>query len=242
MSQTAFQLFIWVNKSASLGEKTEWRLFTLYLLLIIQTQSLQLKDTPCSSLDTCQPLYLSCYYIVFRLKRVHLNAIKPCFSSSFFIQLNNEVKEMTIVLRKMKDTDLPLCAKELMAAFKDEPWQENWTYEQAYTRIDEIMSSRVSRGFIAEDESQIIAMLCGRIMTYLEKKIFYIDECSVDPHYRGQHLGQKIMEYAKQEMKQEGITHFYLLTEKGFPCVTFYQKQGFTIHDHCIEMGVELSS
>ena len=79
------------------------------------------------------------------------------------------MSEQTIVeleYRTMKTEDYEACARELMLAFHGEPWNETWTYEQAWTRIDEMMSARVSRGYVIYDGDEVVSMLCGRIMTY----------------------------------------------------------------------------
>ena len=83
----------------------------------------------------------------------------------------------------MQQKDIEKCALTLMKAFKEEPWNENWTYEQAYTRIDQIMSARVSRGYVVYDGDIVVSMLSGRIMTYLGFKELWVDEFSVHPDY-----------------------------------------------------------
>ena len=77
-----------------------------------------------------------------------------------------KVTEVSIDYCIMQQKDIEKCALTLMKAFKEEPWNENWTYEQAYTRIDEIMSARVSRGYVIYDGDTVVSMLSGRIMTY----------------------------------------------------------------------------
>ena len=77
---------------------------------------------------------------------------------------------MPLTYRRMTPADFPACARELIAAFAEEPWSEVWTYEQAYDRIEEIMSARVSRGIVCMDGEICVSMLCGRIMTYQDKK------------------------------------------------------------------------
>lgn len=46
---------------------------------------------------------------------------------------------MNLEYKIMKEEDFESCAYELIEAFKEEPWNEEWTFEQAFTRIDEIM-------------------------------------------------------------------------------------------------------
>lgn len=136
---------------------------------------------------------------------------------------------MSLIFRPMTPVDYPACAAELIAAFKEPPWNEAWTYEQAYDRIDEIMSARISRGYVCMDGGKCVSMLCGRIMTYQEQKLFYIDEFSVHPDYQRQGVGSRMLAFLRAELKKEPrqISHMSLITERGFPSVSFYEKNGF---------------
>ena len=129
----------------------------------------------------------------------------------------------------MQQKDIEKCALTLMKAFKEEPWNENWTYEQAYTRIDEIMSARVSRGYVVYDGDIVVSMLSGRIMTYLGFKELWVDEFSVHPDYQRQGIGTKMIEYVREQLKQETekISYIVLNTERGYPSVKFYETNGF---------------
>ena len=136
---------------------------------------------------------------------------------------------MSLTFRRMTEADYPACAQELIAAFREAPWNEAWTYEQAYDRIDGIMSGRVSRGCVCMDGSTCVSMLCGRIMTYQDQKLFYIDEFSVHPAFQRQGLGSRMLAFLRDELKKEPqpISHMSLITERGFPSVAFYEKNGF---------------
>lgn len=136
---------------------------------------------------------------------------------------------MSLTFRPMEPCDFPACAKELVAAFAGPPWNEVWTEAQAFDRIDEIMSARVSRGVVCMDGDACVSMLCGRIMTYQEKKMFYIDEFSVHPDWQRQGVGSRMLAFLRQELQREPqrIWHMALVTTRGFPSVAFYQKNGF---------------
>ena len=136
---------------------------------------------------------------------------------------------MPMIFRYMTPADFPVCAETLISAFREEPWCETWTPDQAFTRIDEIMSARVSRGIVCMEGSKCVSMLCGRIMTYQEQKLFYIDEFSVHPDYQRQGIGSRMLTFLREELKKEPqpISHMSLITERGFPSVAFYEKNGF---------------
>ena len=142
----------------------------------------------------------------------------------------------------MKQEDMKNCAFTLMKAFKEEPWNEEWTHEQAYTRIDEIMSARVSRGYVIYAGDVVVSVLCGRIMTYLGFKELWVDEFSVHPDYQRKGIGTKMMQYVREQLKQEQekISYIVLNTEKGYPSVKFYEANGFKADESLVFMAANV--
>ena len=136
---------------------------------------------------------------------------------------------MPLIFRPMTPSDIPACAQELIDAFAGPPWNEVWTHEQACDRIDGIMSARVSRGFVCMDGDTCVSMLCGRIMTYQDQKLFYIDEFSVLPAYQRQGVGSRMLAFLRAQLQKEPqpVSHMSLITGRGFPSVAFYEKNGF---------------
>jgi len=148
---------------------------------------------------------------------------------------------MSIIYRKIDQKDIGNCAKTLMKAFKESPWNEEWTYEQACTRLDELMSARVSRGYVAYDTDNdvVVAMSIGRIMTYLSFKEIWVDEFSVSPDYQRMGVGSTLIDYVREELKKEEdpISYIVLTTEKGAPSVEFYEKNGIHSEERVLFMS-----
>lgn len=148
---------------------------------------------------------------------------------------------MNLQYKRLEKNDIPKCAKTLMKAFGEAPWNENWTYEQASIRIDELMSARVSRGYIVcdNDNDTVVGMVIGRIMTYLDKKEIWLDELSIHPDYQRMGIGTKMLSYVKSELAKEPeeIKFIVLTTERGYPSVNFYEKNGFEVDENCIFMA-----
>lgn len=144
--------------------------------------------------------------------------------------------------RRMTPEDIPACARTLMAAFAPAPWNEHWTYEQAFTRIDEIMSGRVSRGYVAVEGDTVVAMLSGRIMTYLAFKELWVDEFSVHPDYQRQGVGSRMMAFVRAQLREEPekISYIVLNTEQGYPSVKFYEANGFRGDDSLLFMAADV--
>ena len=143
---------------------------------------------------------------------------------------------MEYIFRTVKETDFESCASGLMSAFKEDPWNENWTYEEAFQRIDELMASRMSRGYVAVAGEQIVGMCIGRLMTYTGFRELGIDEFSIHPGFQNQGLGRKLLDFTKDEVSKEGIFNMCLTTIKGYPAVGFYEKYGFKISQSVLFM------
>ena len=144
--------------------------------------------------------------------------------------------------RTMTQEDIPACARTLMAAFAQAPWNEQWTHEQACTRIDEIMSGRVSRGYVAVEGDTVVSMLSGRIMTYLDFKELWVDEFSVHPAFQRQGVGSRMMAFVREQLKAEPekISYIVLNTERGYPSVKFYEANGFRGDDSLLFMAADV--
>jgi len=146
------------------------------------------------------------------------------------------VNDKNYAIREINKTDYDMCAKSLVETFGKEPWCEHWTYQQAFERIDEMMASRMSRGYVIADADTVVGMCIGRIMTYMDFKEFFIDEFSVNPSVQGQGLGSRLIEHIDLQLKKENVGNMSLNTEEDKPSVKFYEKNGFKIKRQIVFM------
>ena len=138
--------------------------------------------------------------------------------------------------RTINKNDFEACAKLLIKTFGEEPWNEIWTYQQAFERIDELMASRMSRGYVVIENGEIAGMCIGRIMTYMDFKEFFIDEFSISPKIQGRGAGSGLIKHAIAETAKENVANLSLTTERGYPAVKFYEKNGFKIKESIVFM------
>ena len=145
-------------------------------------------------------------------------------------------EKMNLTFRRMTDADVASCANGLIKAFKEAPWNENWTYEEASMRIDELMASRMSRGYVIMAGDVAVGMCIGRIMTYTGFRELWVDEFSINPSYQNQNLGSKLLDFVKEELEKENVGKMCLTTIKGYPAVKFYEKNGFKLSETVVFM------
>ena len=58
---------------------------------------------------------------------------------------------MKLCFKNMDKKDLDKDAKLFQVAFQQAPWNENWTYQQSFERLSEIMSTHSSIGYVIYD-------------------------------------------------------------------------------------------
>ena len=69
-----------------------------------------------------------------------------------------------------------------------------------------------------------VAVMCGKIVTYVEDIALMIEDFYVDLDYQRMGIGGKMLTLL--EKKENEVDSFMLLTGKGFYSVDFYQKMG----------------
>lgn len=113
-----------------------------------------------------------------------------------FLEL--ESHEMCFI--PMQYYHLNKCSILFQQCFMQEPWNETWTYEQSYQRLKEMLLSPYALGYVLYRDNQLIGMILGRQMTYLEKKELWIDEVCILPELHGQYLGSYLLQQTKKSV------------------------------------------
>lgn len=153
-----------------------------------------------------------------------------------FLEL--ESHEMCFI--PMQYYHLNKCSILFQQCFMQEPWNETWTYEQSYQRLKEMLLSPYALGYVLYRDNQLIGMILGRQMTYLEKKELWIDEVCILPELHGQHLGSYLLQQTKKECIKLHIERMVLQTIRGFLSEGFYSKNNFVEEKHLICMSCDI--
>ena len=76
--------------------------------------------------------------------------------------------------------------------------------------------------------------------TMVSHKSLYIDDLCVDEKYRGEHIGEKIFEYVKEEAKKLGCYEVTLCVWNGNDTAEhFYENMGMTTKERVMEIILE---
>ena len=140
-------------------------------------------------------------------------------------------------IRKLKREDTEELIGLYIETYAQEPWKEEWNYESVRQRISDLTISPISINYIICDENGfIVGGLFGRRNIFLEAKELFIDEFFISSKHQRNGYGSKLMNFVGSELKKEGYSCLVLNTERGYPCETFYENNGYKIKESNIFM------
>lgn len=129
-----------------------------------------------------------------------------------------------MTISEITDTDIVTVSDVLVSAYKDEPWNENWTRERAIIRIKAILSNYQAIGLKANDEKGIIGAILGFVDPYSNEDFFYVSELFVKSERKGQGIGTALLTALDKHLKANNIQAMQLISiQNNFK---FYKQNG----------------
>lgn len=139
------------------------------------------------------------------------------------------------MIRKVKKSDYEAISKLMMKAFKKPPWNETWNFQNAYQRIEQLDDGKYTRCYVYLLDDQIVGVLCGKLVTYVQSLDLMIEDFYIDPDCQRMGLGSKLMDAVIKELPE--VDNFSLITGRDFYSVSFYQKNGFEVMESQVFMN-----
>ncbi|MDD8057412.1 MAG: GNAT family N-acetyltransferase, partial [Thomasclavelia ramosa] len=94
------------------------------------------------------------------------------------------------MIRSVTKNDYEEIAKLMVEAFKNPPWNEVWSYERSYQRIEQLDDGKYTRCFVYMLDNKIAGVVCGKLITYVNDLDFMIEDFYIDPHCQRRGLGK----------------------------------------------------
>ncbi len=143
-------------------------------------------------------------------------------------------------ISEISEKDIPAISNLYISVFRAPPWNEEWNVEWAIDRLQGIYNSPGFYGFLYKENSNPIAALLGRSLTFKDWREFEIVELFVDSQHQGNGIGTELVKYLESFLKQKGYFKTTLLTAKETQVEEFYVKNGFKTSKRMIYMSHEL--
>ncbi|RJE90278.1 N-acetyltransferase [Paenibacillus sp. 1011MAR3C5] len=131
-------------------------------------------------------------------------------------------------MRSYQAQDFEGCVGLFIDVFNAAPWNNEWTNSVATTFISDLTQTPGFRAFVALDEEGTInGVMLGRVKHWWRGQEYYIDEFYVKSSVQGQGIGTRLLDFASENLKTDGIHNIVLLTDERTPAYSYYLKRGY---------------
>ena len=135
---------------------------------------------------------------------------------SLNVFVKNDNKYNVLKFRQYMPTDIDGLAKIYADAYKGGHWSENWLPERAVNRLNELCNSNRSIAVVCENEDgKLVGCVICEKNTWYNQKQLEGKELFVDPQYRGQKIGLKLVEQVMNSLAPNEISEFFFWTKKS---------------------------
>ena len=131
------------------------------------------------------------------------------------------------IIRPITIGDVNACAQLLLDAYNCEPWSNRWTMEKARRYLTEFVNAERFTGFLMEEDGRAVAAAFCHSRTWWTGDELYVDEFYVATDMQKKGLGGRLMAAVTQAVRDQGLNGVTLLTDRRFPAMEFYTRQGF---------------
>jgi len=133
-----------------------------------------------------------------------------------------------IVIDKIEnEDDLRECAKALVDAYNNEPWNDQWTIEKAFEKLHCYYKSPKFFGFKAIVDSQVIGGCVGNVEPNFTGDYFFLKDMFVQYAFQNRGIGKMLFERLDDELSTNGIHTQILFTGSETPAYQLYKKYGY---------------
>lgn len=132
--------------------------------------------------------------------------------------------------RPITENDIRDCAQLFSHVFSTEPWNELWTEEDAFKRLNHFFESKGFVGVLLESDS-LMGFALGNIEPFHFGDMFYLREMCVDTKRQSSGHGYELLESLEDNLKSMNVRSIYLTTDIETPASKFYQKNGFNFRE-----------
>ena len=122
------------------------------------------------------------------------------------------------------------------AAFSGEPWNDNWSVEDA-SHVSELLESQHHYGLECILDGEVAGFILGTSMLFHYGRTFEINDLAVAPQYQRKGIASHLLEKCLTDLKAQGIVGFHLITAREGVLPAFYERFGFKKEDRVMLMG-----
>lgn len=140
----------------------------------------------------------------------------------------------------IRDEHITECAKLYIRVFNDEPWNDKWSLEIAYKRLNDIYISPNFKGILYVENDEVKGAIFGNYEQFYEGIHYNLREMFISKELQGKGIGRKMLNELEEQLKEIGVTTIILFTSKGNKTNEFYFKNDFSEWESMAMMGKDI--
>ncbi|YCA44953.1 GNAT family N-acetyltransferase [Bacillus sp. JZ8] len=126
-------------------------------------------------------------------------------------------------------SNLEKCIELYREAFKQPPWNENWSYEAAKERLTDLLHTPQMLGFLFEEEGEAVGLAAGNFKRTYAGRTFYLAELCVSVAKSGRGYGSTMLQLLEEEVVKSGGNKIDLHTSANGRAKKFYEKHEYDV-------------
>ena len=140
----------------------------------------------------------------------------------------------------IKSEHISKCCELYIKVFNGEPWNDKWTKETTYKRLNDIYVSPNFEGVLYLEDGHVKGAIFGNFEQFYEGIHYNLREMFIDNELQGKGIGSKLLKELEEHLKKLGVTTLILFTSKGNKTNEFYLKNNFSEWNSMAMMGKDI--
>ena len=132
-----------------------------------------------------------------------------------------------IDIKKMDTAFIEICANICLNAYKNEPWNEEYSIDEITDYLCRFLNSQTKRAYMLMLDEEIIGIALGLIVPCIGSDYFRLEDICLSPQYQRNGFGSQFIKLISNCVSKENCDSVLLGTQKGYPAHNFYLKNGF---------------
>ena len=132
-----------------------------------------------------------------------------------------------IDIKQMDEAWIEKCAYLYQSAYKNEPWNEEYSIVEITDYLSRFLNSGTKRAYVLVLDEEIIGVALGLIVPCVGSDYFRLEDICLSPQYQRNGFGSRFIKLISDCVLKENCDSILLGTQKDYPAHNFYLKNDF---------------
>ncbi len=144
---------------------------------------------------------------------------------------------MEVVFLCIDEDDLVACSELYAKIFREPPWSEEWSTENAFERLSDFLACPKPIAIKAIYDGGICGFIFGGIEQYNDAAYYDLKEICVSTTLQRKGIGKGLMGKLEKVLGENGVSKIHLITQRDSIPSNFYASLGFSENKNMMLMG-----